>query len=290
MTERVICDCDNTMGVPGKPVDDGQTLLYLLGRPDVELVGVTTTFGNGTIEEVYGATEQLLHDVGRPDIPLWRGAGQRGQPPTDAARFLAETAASHPGEITLLAIGPVGNLRAAAELDLDFFHHLKQITLMGGYLHPLPVPGWEDVSELNLSSDPEAAFAVLNASCPVTLMNAHICLHAPFGLRELAPIEQFDRKAYHLLRDYLLTCEANHVEPQDYLWDLLPAVYISYPNLFDANPVRVRSTVADLETGTIVIGNEEEGALVNMPTCILDLDQFYAILYHAWAQAPLSKR
>lgn len=297
MSKRVICDCDNTMGLPGKPVDDGQTLLYVLGRSDIELMGVTTTFGNGTIDEVYAATEELLHDLGREDIPLLKGEGKRGQPPTDAARFLAETAASHPGEITLLAIGPLGNLRAASELDPDFFRNLKGIVIMGGYLHPLPIPGWEDVPELNLASDPEAAFVVLNAplrqtqdaACPVTLMNAHICLQAPFGLPELAPIEQFDPKAYGILRDYLLTCESPHLAPRDYLWDLLPAVYISYPELFDNNPVWIGSTVADLETGTTVIGDDGDGAPINMPTRILDVDRFYAILYDAWGRVSLSK-
>jgi inosine-uridine nucleoside N-ribohydrolase len=287
MVKKVICDCDNTMGVPGKPIDDGQTLLYLFGRSDIDLLGVTTTFGNGSIDEVHGATEQLLSDLGRQDIPLFRGEGERGQTPTDAARFLAQTAASYPGEITLLAIGPVGNLRAAAELDPDFFSHLRQIEIMGGYLHPLPISGWEQVPERNLASDPEAAFAVLNASCPITLMNAHICLQAPFGLPELAPIEDFDPKTYRILRDYLLTCETPHLAPRDYLWDLLPAVHISYPGLFDKDAVWVRSTAVDLETGMIVLGDEGEGALINMPNRILDVERFYSILYDAWAQSPL---
>jgi inosine-uridine nucleoside N-ribohydrolase len=86
-----------------------------------------------------------------------------------------------------------------------------------------------------------------------------------------------------------LTCESPHLAPRDYLWDLLPAVYISYPELFDDNPVWVRSTLADLETGTIVIGDDGDGALINMPTRILDVDRFYAVLYDAWGQASLSK-
>ena len=172
---RVLLDCDNTMGLPGKPVDDGQTLQYLLGRDDIELMGITTSFGNGTIDEVHPATEQLLRDLGRPDIPLFKGAGERGQPPTDAARFLAEMAATHPGEITLLAIGPVGNLRGAAELDPGFYAKIKQIAVMGGYIQPLPIAGWEDVPERNLAGDPEGAYGMFHAACPVTLMNAHVC-------------------------------------------------------------------------------------------------------------------
>jgi purine nucleosidase len=289
MTQRVICDCDNTMGLPGKPVDDGQTLLYLLGRPDIELMGVTTSFGNGTIDEVYTATVHLLGNWGRPNIPLFKGEGARGQPPTEAAHFLAETAAAYPGQITLLAIGPVGNLRAAAELDPDFYRNLKQITCMGGYLHSLPVPGWDDVPEVNLSADPEAALSALNAACPFTLMNAHVCLQAPFGLTELTPVEAFDPPAYQILHDYLLAIQARHLAPRDYLWDLLPAVYISYPELFDQNQVWVRSGVTDLETGTLVIGQEGLGAPINMPTRILDVNRFYTILYEAWSKAPLNR-
>lgn len=288
MTEQIIFDCDNTMGRPYWEVDDGLTLLYLLGRSDIELLGITTTFGNGPIEQVHTLTEQLLRDLGREDIPLFKGEGERGQPPTDAARFLAETAASHPGEITLLATGPLGNLRAAAELDPDFFHNLKQIACMGGYLHPLRI-GWRDVSELNLSLEPEGAFAVLNAPCPVTLMNAHTCLQAPFGWRDLKRVQHWGHSTRRVIRNWLLAFGLHCGVSKFFLWDLLPAIYISHPELFDANLVRVCSTVADLETGTIVIGDKGDGILINMPTCILDLDRFYTILYDAWAQVLLNQ-
>ena len=58
MTDRVplILDCDNTMGVPGRDVDDGLALLYLLGSPQVELLAVTCSFGNSTQEVVYRNT------------------------------------------------------------------------------------------------------------------------------------------------------------------------------------------------------------------------------------------
>lgn len=288
MKHRVLVDCDNTLGLPGKPIDDGQTLLYLLGRPDIELMGITTSFGNGTIEEVRTATERFRRDYGL-DIPVYHGAGQRGQRPAETGRFLAETAAAYPGQISLLAIGPVGNLAAAAEIDPLFFRNLKQIACMGGYLRPLDVPGWEHVGEVNLAADPEASFTVLHASCPFTLMNAHTCLQAPFGLEELAPLEKHDPYTYHLMREFLLVCQARHVNPRDYLWDLLPAVYISYPELFDANPVWVASTVADLETGMIVPGSEGNGVQINMPTRILDVERFYQVLYEAWNRAPVSQ-
>ena len=278
MTERVLCDCDNTMGVPGKPIDDGQTLLYLFGRPDIELAGITTSFGNGSTDEAYAATEDLLRILGREDIPLVKGEGYRGQAPTAAGHFLAETAAAAPGEITLLAIGPLGNLLAAAQLDPDFFRNLKQITIMGGYMQALAGPYWANVPERNLASNPEAAFAVLNAPCPITLMNAHVCLDAPFGLAEMAHIDHWSGSGiYRTIHDWVLECETSPGTPGDYLWDVLPAMYISYPDLFDDNPVWVSSTVSDLETGSLILSQARDGAAINMPARILDLEKFYAI-------------
>jgi len=125
MKKPVILDCDNTMGLPRREIDDGLTIRYLLGRPDIELLGVTTTFGNGSIDQVYPQTVNLLRDWGHGDIPVFKGAGARGQGPTDAARYLAETAAHSPGEVTLLATGPLGNLRASAELDPGFYSNLR---------------------------------------------------------------------------------------------------------------------------------------------------------------------
>lgn len=286
MVHRVICDCDNTMGIPGKPVDDGQTILYLLGREDVDLVGITTTFGNGTIDEVHGATEWLLKVLGREDIPLFRGAGARGEAPGDAARFLAETAAQYPGEISILAIGPLGNLHAASKIDPQFFHNLRQVSIMGGYLGPLKGAYWANIPELNLSRDPEAAHAVLHAPCPIVLMNANVCQQAPFGLPELERMTAWrGTPIYNVLRDWVLRCKIDKGIPGDYLWDLLPAVYLSYPALFDDSKVWLQSTVADLETGTLILGEEGHGALITMPKRIHDVDRFYDILYDAWAQA-----
>jgi len=73
--EQVIFDCDNTMGLRTKEIDDGLAYYYLLGRPGIKLMGITTTFGNGTIDQVYTQTKQLVSEVGNPDLPVKRGAG-----------------------------------------------------------------------------------------------------------------------------------------------------------------------------------------------------------------------
>ncbi len=282
MTRRLlIYDCDNTMGLRRQEIDDGLTLLYLLGRPDIELLGVTTTFGNGPIDAVYNQTTQLLRERQRPDLPVYKGAGQRNQPPTAAAAFLAETAAAHPGQITLLATGPLGNLRAAALLDPNFFANLRQIVCMGGYLHPLRI-GWRSMPELNLAADPEASLAVLRAPYPVTLMHAHVCLQATFGWGDLLRAGYWDRATRRIVRNWLLAFSLYHGVPVFYLWDLLPAVYVSHPELFDHNPTGIRSTAAYLESGTLITTVASAQSSINMPSRIRDRRRFKQTLAAAW--------
>jgi purine nucleosidase len=285
MPTSILYDCDNTLGLPKREIDDGLTLLYLLGQPGIKLLGVTTTFGNGPIGEVYPQTVRMLGDLGHGDIPVVEGAAARGQTPTAAAHFLAETVAESPGQITLLATGPLGNIHAAAMLDPDFFHNLKQIVCMGGYLYSLRI-GWRNLPELNLSADPEAAYSVLNAPCPVTLMNAHVCLQASFGWRDLRRARFWNRELRRVVRNWLLIFGLYCGVPVFYLWDLLPAVYLSHPELFDKNLVAIHSTAADLATGTLVPADDRKNARVNMPARILDVEQFKMILFEAWQRAP----
>jgi inosine-uridine nucleoside N-ribohydrolase len=281
--EKVIFDCDNTMGLPTKEIDDGLTLYYLLGREDIDLLGITTTFGNGSIDQVYPQTISLVSGLGRDDLPVILGAGERGQPPTEAAHYLADVAAEYPGEITVLATGPLGNLRGAYELDPEFYHNLKGIACMGGYLSPVRV-GRREVGELNLSADPEASYQVLNAPCPVTLMNAQICLQAPFRWRDYRKLGFWSRETRVLVRNWLVIHAIFCSIPYFYLWDLLPAVYISRPDLFFPNRVTIQSTVADLETGTLLPLETGSDEGINMPAFIKDFDRFLEVLFGAWKQ------
>lgn len=283
---QVIYDCDNTMGLPFKEVDDGLTLLYLLGRPDIELIGVTTTFGNGTAQQSYDQTRKLLAQAGRPGIPVLLGADRRFAPPTEAASFLAETAAAHPGDIDILATGPLGNLRGAAELDPQFFSHVHQIACMGGYTAPLRI-GKKNIAELNLSVDPEASYQAFNADCPLTLMNAHVCLQAPLNKAEIAAFTFWPPRMRRILRWWLFAFGTFCGVSEFYLWDLLPAVYLSYPDLFAQQRVHIHSSVQDLENGSLIVEDGGDERLINMPDRILDVEKFKAVIFDAWKSVNL---
>lgn len=279
--ERVIFDCDNTLGLRTKEIDDGLALFYLLGRTDIDLLGITTTFGNGTIDQVHKQTTQLAAGLGLNDLPVKQGAGSRGEGTTEAARFLIEMASAYPGEINLLATGPLGNLRVAQELDPGFFSNLKSIVCMGGYLRPVKM-GRRVVHELNLSDDPEASYLVLNAPTQVTLMTAQICMQAPFTWSDLKKLAFWPVKTRRIVRNWLILHTVFTGLGNIYLWDLLPAIYISCPELFNEHRVTMRSSIADLEDGTLIPVENNRGAGINMPALITDYDLFMDILFDAW--------
>ncbi len=60
---KVILDCDNTMSVLRSDVDDGLTFMYLYAHPEVDLLGITTTFANNKLHVVYDNTLQMLKDL-----------------------------------------------------------------------------------------------------------------------------------------------------------------------------------------------------------------------------------
>jgi len=283
--KRVIVDCDNTYGIPGLPIDDGQTLMYLAGRSDIEIVGVSCTYGNGSIEEVVSATEWLVESLGFKNMPVLKGASAPGDYDTEASAWLSKTADSNAGSLDLIAIGTMTNVMGAVEKDSKFFSKIANVTAMGGYLFPLPVRGWNKIGELNLSRDPIATAALLRAECPVTLMSAQICLQTPFGIHELSPIAKTDRASYFYMLNYLMGMIQRHNGAQEYLWDLLPAVHLSYPELFHHRKFRVSLDPAVLSKGLLV--PDSGGPEIDLPEYITDIDEFYAVLYDAWSKAPL---
>lgn len=175
----LIYDCDITMGLPGRDVDDGLALLYLLGSPNIRLLGITSTFGNSSLNEVHACLLSVLAELGRGDIPAYPGASRESvnpaaSPPHNrdarsdsaAARFLADTVRANPGTVSILATGSPTNLLGAYRLHPGFFTDTKQIVLMGGITEPLMINGRE-MGELNFASDPQAALYTLYAGDPL---------------------------------------------------------------------------------------------------------------------------
>ncbi|MBW2732971.1 MAG: nucleoside hydrolase [Deltaproteobacteria bacterium] len=285
---RVIYDCDNTMGKPLSEIDDGLTLLYLLGRPELDVVGVTTTFGNGTVGDALRCTQRLLSELDRPEIPVFAGAREAGDDNTDAVAFLAETVTGAPGEIDVLATGPLGNIAGAARRDAGFFAAVRQLSCMGGYLHKPFRVGSRDLDELNLSADADASQSVLTtgaAATRVALFCGHVCLQAPFAATHLAELSSrtlWPAERVELVARWLSHFGSRYGVPHFFLWDLLPAVWLTHPELFEVREMACASGVDDLREGLVRVS--ESGAPFTLVTAITDMPVFYEVLFSSWGR------
>ena len=284
----VIFDCDSTVGLPGKPMDDALALLYLLGRPeDAEILGITCTFANGTAEEVYRSTAQLLREIGRTDIPLLRGAEPGEDPRSEAARFIADTVDSRPGEVTLVAIGSLTNLYGAYLLDNTLFDKVKETVLMGGYTGPVIYHGIS-LDELNFSVNPEAAACVLTHGRNISILTGNNTLEPSY-----LPKEEFLEKmhagsaAARYIGDkcgYRFDDQGNRYgDPISYCWDVVATVYLLHPELFEDTPTHCAIKTHALKAGWLApVDTPFSGSVVlNLPR-VTDMAAYRAEMYAGW--------
>jgi purine nucleosidase len=159
----------------GSDIDDALALAYLLRQRRCELLGVTTVTGDtarrAALVEILcrahdrsdvpvhaGAREVLLHGPGQPDVPQYAAVApwphQLAYQPGAAVDFLRATIRARPGEITLLAIGPLTNVATLFLVDPEIPSLLRRLVLMGGVYLRGDAPG---LDEWNIFVDPVAA-------------------------------------------------------------------------------------------------------------------------------------
>ena len=289
--KKIVFDCDNTFGVKDCDVDDGLALLYLLGDPEAQLLGVTSTFGNNRLDTVYETNRKMLRELGRGEIPVKRVGDQKGSYDIEASAYLAQMADQYPGELSILATGSLTNLGGAYKKDPLFFEKIKEIVLMGGITSPL-VFEKKTMGELNFSCDPYASWLVLTKGKNVSVMTGNNCLTVLFTKEEYKerlftsdlPIAEYIRTK----TDYWFGYNEEGYGIQGfYNWDVTAAVYLMNPELFEENPVRLEITEEDLKTG--YLRESEVGTFIcNLPK-IGKEKAFKDQIYQTWMNVPIEK-
>lgn len=196
--KRLIIDCDPGNGIVGANVDDGLAIALALGSPNISLELITTVAGNTPCEQGFNVAKDLIENLGLT-IPVLKGAAQAlAEPPQpwrdaldnrvhgnklahlwqgvrqpeafvapeeDAADAIARLICDNPGEITLVAIGPLTNVALAMERYPEMVEAVQEIAIMGG------VFALDDyIKDTNFGLDPEAAHKVLNSGANITLV------------------------------------------------------------------------------------------------------------------------
>jgi purine nucleosidase len=182
--EKIIIDTDI-----GDDIDDAFAVALALRSPELQILGISTTFGD--TETRAKLLDRLLGEVGRSDIPVAVGTPTtninftqkryaegghfaRASHPR-AIDFILDEIRRHPGEITLVAIGPLVNVGALIDKDAQTFRKLRRVVLMGGSVER----GYGDLgyvkphgpdAEWNIKNDIPAAQKLFASGVPIFMM------------------------------------------------------------------------------------------------------------------------
>jgi inosine-uridine nucleoside N-ribohydrolase len=167
----------------GSDIDDAFAVALIVNSPELDLLGVTTVSGDAEARARLAA--KMLEDAGRLDVPVVAGATSPPLPieqcrlaagfkspsllPVAAEDFLESQIQRRPGEITIVAIGPLTNLGALLKKYPDAAQQIKQIVLMGGSIHRGYAEGSKPEPEYNIHMDPAAAQVVFTSGVPIVM-------------------------------------------------------------------------------------------------------------------------
>src|SRR5918997_6798769 len=176
----------------GTDVDDVLALVLLARAAELQLIGVTTVYGDTSLRA--RMTRLVLDQLDRAQVPIgvgaretltgrpvwWAGHEGDGLSELDrvqineddtAAAMLRRAAAEHRGHLELFAIGPLTNVAEAISADENFAASLHHLYIMGGAF-------WLEQAEHNIKSDPEAANVVFRSGIPMTICGLDVTLRA----------------------------------------------------------------------------------------------------------------
>lgn len=227
MTKRILIDTD-----PG--IDDSLAILLALASPELSLEGISVVHGNCSLEQATINGLSVLELAHTSHVPLAKGCelplvqpsllapethGNTGlgyaklpEPNTKpivqhGCDFLIEKIMANPGEITLVAIGPLTNVALAIRKEPGVVKALRELIIMGGAIRH--EGNTTALAEFNAYVDPHAAYIVFHAGIPTTLVPLDVTYQCVLTARDLerllkidSPIPAFIRDATNFYMEY----------------------------------------------------------------------------------------
>ncbi|HLE92481.1 MAG TPA: nucleoside hydrolase [Anaerolineales bacterium] len=206
MSKRILIDTD-----PG--IDDALAILLALASPEVTMEGITTIHGNCSVDQATINALSILELAEAKEVPVAMGfplplvqpsllaaethgdtglgyaklPEPRGRPEVrHGSDFLIEKIMSNPGEITLVAIGPLTNVAFAIRKEPRIVEAVREVIVMGGAIR---YPGnASPLAEYNVFVDPHAAHMVYHSGIPITLVPLDVtyqCILTPDDVKRL---------------------------------------------------------------------------------------------------------
>jgi purine nucleosidase len=280
MAKKIILDCD-----PG--IDDAMAIVYAVGSPDLDLVGITTVAGNVSLDKTTSNALRICQFLGAGSVPVTAGCavpllrppllaehvhgldglgGARLPPPASgpqpghASDFIIQTVLAAPGEVTLVATGPLTNVALALRREPALASQVRDFVIMGGSASRGNVT---PAAEFNMAADPEAAAVVFGAGWTVTMIGLDVTLQALAHEAVAARLSALGLLAEELLlpglggyRDggqdeYGLEAEPASSGPA--VHDLCAVAHVARPDLLGCRPARVEVETAGRWTSGMTV-------------------------------------
>ena len=308
MPLKLLVDCD-----PG--LDDALALLLAHGDPNLELVAVTTVGGNVGVDKTTRNALQIRDYLGFVDVPIARGAGEpllgdtqsaehvhgegglgsvilpdaRGKAvDEDAVDFLIHTLRASPGEIRLVATGPLTNIALALRKEPRIVDWVASFTIMGGsYTRGNATPA----AEFNIYADPVAAAEVFAARWTTTMVGLDLTLQAVVN----DEVVERMKKLGALGTDFVIPLATFWTNPLEDEWDgqalhdVCAVAFVARPDLFVSKTARVDvETTGEFTNGETVVDfhSAQTNALIPMR---LDVPGFWDYVLGAWSNVTPQK-
>ncbi|MEV0615474.1 nucleoside hydrolase [Nonomuraea sp. NPDC050404] len=299
--KKVLIDCD-----PG--IDDALALALAAGSADhLDIVGITTVGGNVDLELTTANALALREFLAMGQVPVVPGSAgallprtvraahvhgtsglgdvvlpepQRGVSEGHAVDFIVETLKADPGEITLVAVGPLTNIALAVRREPRIVEWARDLVIMGGsYTRGNHNPA----AEFNMLADPEAAAIVFEAGWTVRMLGLDVTLKASVTtavLDRMRPLGRLSELLVPATQFYgMVTAEGGPA-----IHDACAVAYVLDPELFTCVPAVVNVETAGQYTRGMTVTDfrvAEQGANALVATS-LDVPRFWDLVVGAY--------
>lgn len=281
--KNVIFDCDCTIGIENCDCDDALALLYLLCRDDINILGITATYGNSDIDSVMHSLLNFKDDLIKlsedgniseklanklANISIVKGGEKSGCFNSPAVDFIVDTVSRMPGVVHIIGTGSTTNIGGAIKIEPRVASQIKSVTLMGGITAKLKFEK-ATMNELNLSCDAKATSLILDNISNLNILTANNCLESFIQADRYEDLlNNSSSKVQQFIFDvtkYYLPYNRNLYGIDGYiLWDVIAAAYFCEPVLFQDKCFTMNKSTSDLDAGFLSLVESNCG--INCPT------------------------